>query len=101
MKRFRRSAAVAMAMALGAGGLLAATAAPAWAPTCGASCGMYPKPPNPPASAEQCKDGGWQLYTDVRGFAFANQGACVGYVESGGHSDHTPAPSSDFPGNPG
>lgn len=101
MRPFRRSAAVALATGLASAGLLAATAPPAWAPTCGASCGMYPKPPNPPASAEQCKDDGWQLYTDVRGFAFTNQGTCVSYVASGGHSDHTPTPSSDFPGNPG
>jgi hypothetical protein len=62
---------------------------------------MYTKPPNPPASADRCKDGGWQLYTDARGFAFTNQGACVSYVASGGHSDHTSAPSSQFPTNPG
>ena len=35
------------------------TAAPAWAPTCGSSCGMFPKPPNPPTRAEQCADGAW------------------------------------------
>lgn len=101
MKQFRHSAAVALATALASGALLAATAAPAWAPTCGNSCGMYPKPPNPPADTEQCMHEGWQLYTDVRGFAFVNQGACVSYVASGGRSDLTSAPSSEFPGNPG
>jgi hypothetical protein len=101
MRPFRRPAAVAVATALASAGLLVATAAPAWAPTCGASCGMYPKPPNPPATAEQCKHGGWHDYTDARGFAFANQGACVSYVASVGHSDHVPAPSAQFPTNPG
>lgn len=62
---------------------------------------MYPKPPNPPASAEQCKRAGWVGYTDPRGFPFANQGACVSYVASDGHSGHSRAPSAQFPGNPG
>ena len=61
---------------------------------------MYPKPPNPPASAEQCQDDGWRLYTDVAGFAFANQGACVSDVASGGHSNRALAPSSQIPTNP-
>ena len=97
----RRTAAVALSAALASGGLLAVTAAPAWAPTCGSSCGMFPKPPNPPTSAEQCKEGGWQSYTDAQGFAFANQGGCVSYVASGGHSDHPRSPSPDIPTNPG
>jgi hypothetical protein len=101
MSTIRRSAAVALATAVASGGLLVAMAVPAWAPTCGASCANNPKPPNPPASVEQCKGGGWQDYTDARGFAFANQGACVSYVATGRHSDHVPAPSAKFPTNPG
>lgn len=101
MRRFRRNAAAAVMTVLAFGGLLVGAATPAWAPTCGASCGMYPKPPNPPTSAVQCKKGGWQVFTDAGGFAFADQGACVSYVASGGRSDHTLAPSTEFPGNPG
>jgi hypothetical protein len=101
MRTLRRPAAIALATALASGGLLVAMAAPAWAPTCGNACANNPKPPNPPTSTVQCKDGGWHDYTDDRGFAFGNQGACVGYVVSGGHSDHTPAPSPEFPTNPG
>lgn len=102
MTRLRhRAAAVALSAAVASGGLLVLAAGPAWAPTCGSSCSNYPKPPNPPTSAAQCKDGGWQDYTDAAGFAFANQGGCVSYVASGGHSDHAAGPSPAFPGNPG
>jgi hypothetical protein len=97
----RRAAAAVLSAVLVSGGLVALSPAPAWAPTCGASCGMYPKPPNPPASAHQCNDGGWQNYTDAAGFAFRNQGGCVSYVASGGQSDRSPSPSPAFPGNPG
>lgn len=97
MKPFRRSATVVLAATL-CGSLLVVTAGPAWAPTCGSSCGMYPKPPNPPASTAQCKNGGWRDYTDAQGFGFANQGKCVSYITSDAHAR---GPSTEFPGNPG
>ena len=37
-----------------------------------------------PTSTDQCKDGGWQNYTDKNGTPFKNQGDCVAYVATGG-----------------
>jgi len=39
---------------------------------------------NPPTSTAQCKNGGWQNYTDANGTSFKNQGDCVSYVATGG-----------------
>jgi hypothetical protein len=38
---------------------------------------------NPPASANQCKNGGWQNYTRADGSTFKNQGDCIQYVNTG------------------
>ena len=73
-------------VALLAGGALSAgvAAVPAWAPTCGTSCGMSPPPVHPPTSKAQCKDDGWQTFLDAHGDqAFRNQGDCVSFVETG------------------
>ena len=94
-----RRTAIALSAALGSAGLLVWTGGPAWAPTCGSSCGMYPKPPHPPTTVEQCKRGGWTSYTDAAGYSFPDQGACVSFVAS---RRATPVrPSAQFPGNPG
>jgi len=98
MKPLRRSATAALTATLAYGSLLVVTAAPAWAPTCGSSCGMYPTPPNPPTSTAQCKDDGWRHYTDAQGFAFANQGTCVSSIAG---DSHARGASTRFPGNPG
>lgn len=37
-------------------------------------------PPPVPASADECKKGGWQSLTDHLGNGFKNQGDCVSYV---------------------
>jgi hypothetical protein len=39
---------------------------------------------NQPTSTAQCKNGGWQNYTDANGTSFKNQGDCVSYVATGG-----------------
>lgn len=101
MGHARRRAALALSAALASASLLA-TAAPAWAPTGPAWRPQgAPGTPNPPAAAEQCRDGGWRSYTDTGGYSFPNQGSCVSFVASRGQ-DETPAgPSPQFPGNPG
>lgn len=43
-------------------------------------------PPTTPTSAAQCKNGGWQNYTDANGTRFKNQGDCVSYVATGGRN---------------
>jgi hypothetical protein len=68
---------------------------------CRSMPGGPPSTPNPPSSSEQCKDGGWQGYTDAEGFAFLNQGDCISYLASGGESDQAGDQSPQFPGNPG
>ena len=35
----------------------------------------------PPTNHEQCKNGGWQLFTVPR--TFSNQGDCVSFVNNG------------------
>ncbi|HEV2689036.1 MAG TPA: hypothetical protein VGV35_10785, partial [Bryobacteraceae bacterium] len=35
----------------------------------------------PPTDKDQCKDGGWQMFTIPR--LFKNQGDCVSFVETG------------------
>ncbi len=40
--------------------------------------------PRKPTSKDQCKNGGWQNYTDGNGTPFKNQGDCVSYVATGG-----------------
>jgi hypothetical protein len=37
-----------------------------------------------PTTKDQCKDGGWQHYTDSQGSLFKNQGDCVSFVATGG-----------------
>ena len=37
-----------------------------------------------PTSTDQCKNGGWQNYTDGNGTPFKNQGDCVSYVATRG-----------------
>jgi hypothetical protein len=39
-----------------------------------------------PATAGQCKNGGWQHYTDASGTPFKNQGDCVSYVDTNGRN---------------
>jgi hypothetical protein len=39
---------------------------------------------DPPVSADDCKNGGWQNHTDAEGRPFKNQGDCVSYVATGG-----------------
>jgi hypothetical protein len=39
-----------------------------------------------PTDKDQCKDGGWQNFTDASGTAFKNQGDCVSYVATGGRN---------------
>ena len=39
-----------------------------------------------PTAKEQCKDGGWQNYTDRNGTPFKNQGDCVSYVATDGRN---------------
>jgi hypothetical protein len=41
---------------------------------------------NTPTSKDQCKNGGWQNYTDANGTPFKNQGDCVSYVATGGRN---------------
>jgi hypothetical protein len=36
-----------------------------------------------PATADDCKNGGWQTYAEL---GFKNQGDCVSYVSTGGHN---------------
>jgi hypothetical protein len=43
-----------------------------------------PPPPATPASADQCKHGGWQGLTDIKGTLFKNQGDCVSFVATHG-----------------
>lgn len=38
---------------------------------------------NPPASANACKNGGWQFLTRLNGTTFKNQGDCVSYTKNG------------------
>lgn len=38
----------------------------------------------PPQSEDDCKQGGWEHYTDTAGNDFRNQGACISYVNGGG-----------------
>lgn len=38
---------------------------------------------NPPSSANQCKNGGWQNFTRANGSTFKNQGDCMQYVNTG------------------
>lgn len=38
---------------------------------------------NPPANANQCKNGGWQTRTRANGSFFKNQGDCIQYVNTG------------------
>ncbi len=35
---------------------------------------------SPPAKVQQCKDGGWQTFTDASGQPFKNQGQCIAYA---------------------
>lgn len=39
---------------------------------------------SPPATKDDCKNGGWQTHTDANGTAFKNQGDCVSYVATKG-----------------
>jgi hypothetical protein len=39
-----------------------------------------------PTALDQCKNGGWQDYTDASGTPFKNQGDCVSYVATGGRN---------------
>ncbi|MGY1601697.1 hypothetical protein [Geodermatophilus sp. SYSU D00815] len=54
-----------------------------------------PEPPAKPATAEDCKNGGWRTYTDP---AFPNQGQCIQFVNTGkvgqGAAGATPRPSA-------
>ena len=45
-----------------------------------------PPPPVQPTTKDDCKNGGWQSYSDP---AFANQGDCVSFVATGGRSGGT------------
>jgi hypothetical protein len=47
----------------------------------------------PPASVQQCKDGGWQTLTDTSGQPFKNQGRCISYF------NHNPVSLSDLAGS--
>jgi hypothetical protein len=38
---------------------------------------------NPPTTANQCKNGGWQSSTRADASAFKNQGDCIQYVNTG------------------
>jgi hypothetical protein len=95
----RVSAAILAGAALSAG----VSVAPAWAPTCGASCANYPV--NPPTSIEQCKADGWQTYSDAHGDqAFTNQGDCVSFVQTAQHAHDNQGNGGQavqFPTNPG
>lgn len=53
-----------------------------------ASTTVYNFEPAPPVptSANQCKNGGWQLYADSTGTPFKNQGDCVSYVATKGRN---------------
>jgi hypothetical protein len=42
--------------------------------------------PAVPTTTEQCKDGGWRLYTENGGMPFKNQGDCVSYAATGGRN---------------
>ena len=39
-----------------------------------------------PTDKDQCKDGGWQDYTDTNGTPFKNQGDCVSFVATDGRN---------------
>ena len=39
-----------------------------------------------PTTKDQCKQGGWQAYTDSNGTPFKNQGDCVSFVATGGRN---------------
>jgi len=45
-----------------------------------------------PASAEECKKGGWAALTDDLGNKFKNQGDCISYVATGGKNKGAIAP---------
>lgn len=45
----------------------------------------------PPTDTDQCKNGGWQTFTDP---SFRNQGECVSFVASGGKSGGTASEGS-------
>ncbi len=100
----RRARRVSAALLAGAALTAGIPVTPAWALSgCGSGgCGLSGPPAHPPTSKDQCKDGGWQTFTDAQGnTAFKNQGDCVSYVASNGHSDPGPSSSPQFPTNPG
>ena len=37
----------------------------------------------PPTNKDQCKNGGWQLWTRADGTLFKNQGDCIQFVNTG------------------
>lgn len=45
-----------------------------------------------PTLTSQCKNGGWQNYTDANGNMFKNQGDCVSYVATGGKNGGSISP---------
>jgi hypothetical protein len=41
--------------------------------------------PTSPTNKDQCKNGGWQNFTDTNGQPFRNQGQCIAFVNRGRH----------------
>jgi choice-of-anchor C domain-containing protein len=51
-------------------------------------------PAPPPATAPDCKDGGWQTMTDTAGNSFKNQGDCVSFFATKGKNLGAIAPAA-------